>query len=143
MREGVDRIRETALAHDVLPLLRIGWPPTCVCLRMSAPASWLMHMPLQPTISRLKRSCGRCLPRSASTDPVLVVKGSHLAYTHYARPELRSRTDTDLLIPRSARTMPTRAYRARSGTWRRARYRRFHRDADALREARRRSASCR
>jgi hypothetical protein len=33
----------------------------------------------------------------------LVIKGSHLAYTHYARPDLRARTDTDLLIARDQR----------------------------------------
>lgn len=30
--------------------------------------------------------------------PALMLKGSHLAYTHYARPDLRSRIDTDLLV---------------------------------------------
>jgi hypothetical protein len=34
---------------------------------------------------------------------VLVIKGSHLAYTHYARPDLRARVDTDVLIPRANR----------------------------------------
>src|SRR3974390_727344 len=34
--------------------------------------------------------------------PVLL-KGAALAYTHYARPELRTRSDTDLMIPFDAR----------------------------------------
>lgn len=34
---------------------------------------------------------------------VLVVKGSHLAYSHYARPDLRARIDSDVLIPPGAR----------------------------------------
>ena len=32
----------------------------------------------------------------------LLVKGSHLAYTHYERPDLRARVDTDVLIAREA-----------------------------------------
>jgi hypothetical protein len=34
---------------------------------------------------------------------VLVVKGSHLAYSHYPRPDLRSRIDSDLLVARADR----------------------------------------
>jgi hypothetical protein len=34
---------------------------------------------------------------------VLLVKGSHLAYAHYARPDLRARIDTDLLVARADR----------------------------------------
>lgn len=29
----------------------------------------------------------------------LVIKGAHLAYSHYARPDLRPRLDTDLIVP--------------------------------------------
>ena len=34
---------------------------------------------------------------------VLVIKGSHLAYSHYARPDLRARIDSDLLVGRTER----------------------------------------
>lgn len=35
--------------------------------------------------------------------PVLVFKGSHLAYSHYERPDLRARVDVDLLVGREQR----------------------------------------
>src|SRR5207248_2136819 len=34
---------------------------------------------------------------------VLFIKGSHLAYSHYPRPDLRPRIDTDVLISADAR----------------------------------------
>jgi hypothetical protein len=34
--------------------------------------------------------------------PAVVVKGAALAYTHYARPDLRARDDSDVLIPAAA-----------------------------------------
>jgi hypothetical protein len=40
---------------------------------------------------------------SAAGIQPIVMKGSHLAYTHFARPHLRSRLDSDLLIPPAAR----------------------------------------
>ena len=33
----------------------------------------------------------------------LLLKGAHLAYSHYARPYLRPKSDTDLLVPPHAR----------------------------------------
>ena len=35
--------------------------------------------------------------------PLLLVKGSHLAYSHYPRPDLRARVDSDVLIARADR----------------------------------------
>lgn len=39
---------------------------------------------------------------------VLVIKGSHLAYSHYARPDLRARIDSDLLVGRAQRDAAVR-----------------------------------
>ena len=39
---------------------------------------------------------------------VLVIKGSHLAYSHYARPDLRARIDSDLLVGRTERDSAAR-----------------------------------
>lgn len=39
---------------------------------------------------------------------VLVIKGSHLAYSHYSRPDLRARIDSDLLVGRTQRDGATR-----------------------------------
>jgi hypothetical protein len=45
-----------------------------------------------------------CLDALARADvPVLLMKGAELAYTHYERPDLRPRGDTDMLIPVEAR----------------------------------------
>jgi hypothetical protein len=46
--------------------------------------------------------------------PVLLMKGAQLAYTHYARPDLRSRVDTDMLIRVEDRD-PVRAVLERCG----------------------------
>jgi len=104
MREGVDRIRETALAHDVLPLVAdrmaadARLPPGVRARFLAdAHAAAAHDLSAEAELRSVLAAFGR------QQIPVLVVKGSHLAYTHYARPELRSRTDTDLLIPRSAR----------------------------------------
>ncbi len=35
--------------------------------------------------------------------PLLLVKGSHLAYSHYPRPDLRARVDSDVLVARTDR----------------------------------------
>jgi len=104
VREGVDRIRETALAHDVLPLVAdrmaadVRLPPD-VRARFLADA----HAAAAHDLSAEAELRSVLAAFRRQQIPALVVKGSHLAYTHYARPELRSRTDTDLLIPRSAR----------------------------------------
>jgi hypothetical protein len=45
---------------------------------------------------------------AAGVRPVLL-KGAPLAHTHYPRPELRPRSDTDLMIPASAREVVARA----------------------------------
>ena len=38
----------------------------------------------------------------------LVIKGSHLAYSHYTRPDLRARIDSDVLVGRTERDSATR-----------------------------------
>lgn len=45
---------------------------------------------------------------AAGVRPILL-KGASLARTHYSRPELRPRSDTDLMIPASARDVVARA----------------------------------
>lgn len=45
---------------------------------------------------------------AAGVRPILI-KGAALAYSHYPRPELRTRSDTDLMIPSSARDAVARS----------------------------------
>ena len=47
----------------------------------------------------------RLLPAFAAAEvPLVLIKGAALAYTHYARSDLRPRLDTDVLIPAVAQT---------------------------------------
>jgi putative nucleotidyltransferase-like protein len=102
--QGVDRIRETALAHDVLPLVADR-----LASDLRLPSDFRARFLADVHAAAAHDLSAEAELRSVLAEfqrlqiPTLVVKGSHLAYTHYARPELRSRTDTDLLISRPAR----------------------------------------
>ncbi len=101
---GADAIRARALAHDVLPLVadRLASAadlPPAVRARFQGDvhAAVLHDMRFEAELRRVLRALAE-----RGIDAV-VIKGSHLAYTHYPRPDLRSRTDADLLIARASR----------------------------------------
>lgn len=104
LSHGADAVRERAFAHDVLPLVadRLASAPDLPqTLRWrfqeDAHAAALHDLRLEAELRRVLRAlAGR------GVDAV-VIKGSHLAYTHYPRPDLRARTDADLLIARASR----------------------------------------
>ena len=88
---------DAAIAHGVLPLLaaearRQGGGHGIEALNRAAPAEAALVM----LRVRELRAALDALGRSGVTP--LVIKGAHLQWTHYGTPELRPRTDTDLLI---------------------------------------------
>jgi hypothetical protein len=92
-----------AFIHGVLPLIqeRVTAAPAAPAVlrtrleekaRQETLADLLREAELRQALAALDR---------AGTSP-LIMKGTHLAYTHYARPDLRPRQDTDLLVPHAA-----------------------------------------
>jgi hypothetical protein len=113
-----------ATRHDVVPLLsykaaavsRTGEGQTArfsrafvdrlhAIAREAAAADLAAEAELRRVLAAFQRSCIRAL----------IIKGSHLAYTHYPRPDLRARTDTDLLIRREQRGRADRVLREELG----------------------------
>jgi hypothetical protein len=99
-----DALWACAEAHRVLPLLaerlsrRGDVPPRLRsrCREASArhaAADLLREIELQRVLRELVRAAV----------PALLIKGAHLAYGHYPRPDLRPRLDTDIVIPSAAR----------------------------------------
>jgi Uncharacterised nucleotidyltransferase len=93
-----------AAEHGVLPLVaerlvRGEHVPTALrtLLRTRATEARVMDLARVAELKRLLRALARGgqLP--------LLLKGAHLAYSHYARPYLRPKPDTDLLVPPHAR----------------------------------------
>ncbi|HUK33452.1 MAG TPA: nucleotidyltransferase family protein [Vicinamibacterales bacterium] len=92
----------TAARADGVHLLmadRLATPSLVVELREAAVVEALMARELREALAELAK---------AGIQPVLF-KGAALAYTHYDRPELRPRSDTDLMIPPAARDEVARA----------------------------------
>jgi hypothetical protein len=102
-RGGLDAPVEAILAvaedHGVLPLVAAALPQLSQAPRVLAAeaarraqeyvgADLVAEVELRAVLAALHTS---------GVDPVLI-KGGHLAYTHYPRPDLRPRFDTDLLI---------------------------------------------
>lgn len=93
-----------ACEHDVLPLVadRLGrlqaatTPPWRV-FHEDASRAVVMDMARELELQRLLKGL------EAGGVETVLMKGSHLAYSHYLRPDLRSRIDTDLLVPPAAR----------------------------------------
>jgi hypothetical protein len=87
-----------AVAQGVAPLLSSapgigGWPePVRRALRDALLVEAARDTLIQPELARLAGAFETAAVR------VLLMKGAQLAYTHYARPWLRPRADTDLLI---------------------------------------------
>jgi len=99
-----DAVHRAACEHDVLPLFADRMAASAAVspdlraryrleAQMAAAADLAAERALRSLLAALSQ-------RGIDT---LVIKGSHLAYTHYARPDLRARIDTDLLIARDAR----------------------------------------
>jgi len=101
---GAAAIHEAANLHEVLPLIadRLALAP-------ELPVDFREHfleelhritavdLALEAELRRLHRAF------EAAQVPLLLVKGSHLAYTHYPRPDLRARVDSDVLVARGDR----------------------------------------
>ncbi len=99
--ESGELLRQAA-EHDVIPLvaerLRHASIPTGLsdALKEQARAAAVVDLVREREIRRCLEACDRAGVHA------LLVKGSHLAYTHYARPDLRARVDSDLLVPAAA-----------------------------------------
>lgn len=97
--------RREARRHGVLPLVadrlaaRPGVSPTLI-EQLQADAQGFVAADLGREVE-LRRVLGRL---AAAEVNVLVLKGAALAYTHYSRPDLRPRDDTDLLVAPGARS---------------------------------------
>jgi hypothetical protein len=101
---GAEEICSAARAHDVLPLVadRLAHAqtvPVDIRSRFQAESHRAVAVDLVVE-SELRRLLSAFAARGIGT---LLIKGSHLAYSHYARPDLRARIDSDLLIAREQR----------------------------------------
>lgn len=100
----LDELFACAHDHGVLPLIadRLSGTPTVgAAIRQRS----LLEKQRSAAIDlAIERDLRRLLVRFAEHRiEVLVFKGSQLAYSHYERPELRARVDSDLLIRRERR----------------------------------------
>ena len=89
---------DTAAEHGVLPLLStspaVAWWPDS--LRSAVAASLRAEVAIETLRRDLLVSVLTELSRAGVR--ALVLKGAHLAYTHYPKPWLRPRLDTDILV---------------------------------------------
>jgi hypothetical protein len=99
-----DALYDAAVAHGVLPLVAHqlagdGSVPDGLRTRLrdASHAAVVADLAFEAALRQVLAAFD-----DAAID-ALVIKGSHLAYTHYLRPDLRSRVDTDLLIRRAQR----------------------------------------
>lgn len=103
-RHGATVLHAAAEAHDIIPL---------VAERLQQ-VSGLSHEIRAAFEAEAHRATAADLGRevelrrllaalSAAGIDALLIKGSHLAYSHYPRPDLRARIDTDVLIARADR----------------------------------------
>lgn len=99
----VDTLLGAAAEHDVVPLLadRLlrtpDLPPVLAGrLREQATAAAVVDLVREAEVRRFFDRM------DTAGVGALLVKGSHLAYTHYERPDLRARVDTDVLVARTA-----------------------------------------
>lgn len=113
---GSARIYDAARAHDVLPMVadRLALAPELPddlrelfleeLHRVTA-----VDLAVEAELRRLHVAC------AARQVPLLLFKGSHLAYSHYPRPDLRARIDSDILIAREHRELVDEIFRADLG----------------------------
>ena len=105
---GVSRLIAAANTHDVLALVAealitdLTTPPE-VRTPFRTESQKLAAADLAAEVE-LRRVLKRLNEAGVQT---LLIKGSHLAYSHYARPDLRARKDTDLLVAREQRDRAT------------------------------------
>ena len=100
----VNTFLDAAAEHDVVPLvaerlLRLPDLPASLAarLREQASAAAVVDLVREAEVRRFFDAMAKVGVGA------LLVKGSHLAYTHYDRPDLRARVDTDVLIARTDR----------------------------------------
>ena len=108
---GVSRLLAAANAHDVLALvaetlINDVTPPPDVRTRFRTESQKLAAADLAAEIE-LRRVLKSLAESGVQT---LLIKGSHLAYSHYARPDLRARKDTDILVAREQRDRATEVF---------------------------------
>jgi asparagine synthase (glutamine-hydrolysing) len=99
-----------AVPEDVLAVARANSVHLLLADRMSlhAPAAELREAAVVEALRARELRDVLSGLAEAGVRPVLL-KGAALAYTHYSRPELRPRSDTDLMIPLEARDDVARA----------------------------------
>lgn len=101
---GSIAIHQAAQEHDVVPLIadRLAFAQRLPAdLREhfleEAHRAVALDLAVETELRRLLTAF------EAAGVPLLLVKGSHLAYSHYPRPDLRARVDSDVLIARADR----------------------------------------
>jgi hypothetical protein len=106
----VDAFLERSQYHGVQPLLHArlrtvsGWPPAVLdALREAALAGTMWELRHQQVLAELLAALA-----DLGIEPVLF-KGTALAYALYPRPALRTRGDTDLIVPPGERRRVTEA----------------------------------
>ena len=98
-----DTFHDLASRHDVLPLTAERLAHRDIPLPLSARLVEDAAHAAAADLAReaeLRRFLGEIAPTAIRP---LLLKGSHLAYSHYPRPDLRPRADTDVLIPANCR----------------------------------------
>ena len=96
----VDAVCRATEVHGVGPLLLEAIAGHDGALRRALHARAVAH---SATDMLREAELRRLLPRfAAASVPLVLIKGAALAYTHYARSDLRPRLDTDVLIPSAA-----------------------------------------
>ena len=100
---GLGPLRRRAFDHDVLPMVadRLASAEAVPAdvrepFQADARAAVLHDLPLEAELRRVVQTL------AAKRIDAILVKGSHLAYSHYQRPDLRARTDADILIARAS-----------------------------------------
>ena len=95
-----EAVCRAADVHSVVPLLFEAIAGRDSELRRALQARAIAH---SATDILREVELRRLLPRfAAASVPLVLIKGAALAYTHYARSDLRPRLDTDVLIPAGA-----------------------------------------
>jgi len=113
---GSIAIHEAAQQHDVVPLIadRLAFaqqlpPDLREYFLEEAHRAAALDLAVESELRRIHAAFER------RQVPLLLVKGSHLAFTLYARPDLRARIDSDILIAREAREVADDIFLAELG----------------------------
>jgi len=98
----IDAFCAAAEAHGVLPLVADRMRRMTSAAAPGALAARVAHLAEQHAVLDLERESALRAALAALDEAglqPLVFKGAHLAYRDYARPDLRPRVDSDVLIP--------------------------------------------